>query len=60
MRRPYIEFMKDGRSLCQYTMQGTFPGELKATRELLASENDCKVSDIDVFLRSTEGDRRLS
>lgn len=28
-----------GRELCAYTLRGTFPGELDATREQLAAEN---------------------
>lgn len=51
MKEPHIEFTKDGVMLCQYTVRGTFPGELEATRELLAEENGCRPEDIEVHVR---------
>lgn len=34
----WIEFLYNDHVLCSYTVRGTFPGELQATKELLAAE----------------------
>ena len=52
MRGPWISFEKSGEVLCEYTVKGTFPGELSATAELLAYEYGCSTEDIDIFLKS--------
>ena len=39
-------FYLNNIELCSYTMDGTFAGEEEATKELLASENNCKIEDI--------------
>ena len=36
-----------GRELCAYTLRGTFPGELKSTIELLASEKGIPAAQIE-------------
>ncbi len=41
-----------GRELCAYTIRGTFPGELEATRELLAHENGLQVDQISATIES--------
>lgn len=41
-----------GRELCAYTIRGTFPGELEATRELLAHENGLPVDQISATIES--------
>ncbi len=38
----------DGKCLGGYTVKGTFPGELEATKEIIAAENDIKTDDITV------------
>lgn len=40
----------DGRELCSYTVKDTFPGEMQATKELLAAENDLRSEEIVVKL----------
>ena len=40
--------LRSGRKLGGYTVKGTFSGELKATKELLAAENDLDPKDITV------------
>lgn len=39
-----------GKHLCRYTVEGTFSGEARATRELLANEKNIPIEDIDVKL----------
>lgn len=43
-------FRLNGKELCSYTIYGTFDGEEQATLELLAEENNCKISDITVTI----------
>lgn len=60
MRDQWIKFTApDGKELGAYTVRGTFPGEMKATRELLAAENGYQPEDIKVSLdpKSTKGRR---
>lgn len=44
-----IIFTLNGKELVRYDWENSFLGEGKATRELLASENNVKVDDIKVF-----------
>ena len=46
----YKVFYYEGKELCAYTLYGTFEGEEEATKELLASENDIAVEDIEVVI----------
>lgn len=39
-----------GRELCAYTVRGSFPGEAKATAELLAYENDLNPDQISITI----------
>ena len=48
MRSPWCEFWHEGELLCAYTVEGTFPGEMKATKELLAAEHGCSPEEITV------------
>lgn len=41
-------YAPDGKFLAGYTLQGTFVGEMQATKELLAAENGCRPEDIRV------------
>lgn len=41
-------YAQDGRFLFGYTLQGTFAGEMRTTKELLAAENGCCPEDIRV------------
>lgn len=51
MKEPWIVFYgPDQRELAAYTQRGTFPGELKATREMLAAENDLAPEEIRALL----------
>lgn len=45
-KRAWIVFRHNGKELCRYSVQGTAPGELKSTLELLAYENDIPESEI--------------
>lgn len=47
-REKWVMFYLNGRALGGYTVQGTFPGELEATKESLAAEYGCKPEDIEV------------
>lgn len=47
----WVVFKRGDRILAAYTIKGTFPGELRATKELLAAENRCRPEDIKVELR---------
>lgn len=48
MKCVWVNFYLGDRFLAGYTIEGTFAGEMKATMELLAYENNCKVEDITV------------
>lgn len=43
---PWVVFTLNGKELVSYTVRGTFPGELQATKESLAYENGVDVSQI--------------
>ena len=47
MKCVWVNFYLGDRFLAGYTLEGTF-AEMKATMELLAYENNCKVEDITV------------
>lgn len=54
-------FRLNGKELCAYTIYGTFDGEEQATLELLAEENNCKMSDIVVTIEEkTEAEKEIS
>ena len=38
MKEPWVVFYNEGKELASYTLRGTFPGEMEATLEMLASE----------------------
>ena len=46
----YKVFYYEGKELGAYTLYGTFKGEEEATKELLASENNIAVEDIEVAI----------
>ena len=46
MKELWAVFYLGDRELFSYTVRGTYDGELKETKELLAYENDCDVRDI--------------
>lgn len=43
---PWVVFTLNGKELAAYTVRGTFPGELQATKESLAAEKGVDVSQI--------------
>lgn len=45
-KEEYLVFTLNGKEIMAYTIYGTFPGEKKATMELLAYEHKCKEEDI--------------
>lgn len=51
MRELWVAFMRNDEELCAYTVKGTFPGELKATLELIAEENGCRPEEIFIKIR---------
>ena len=54
-------FRLNGKELCAYIIYGTFDGEEQATLELLAAENNCKISDITVTIEEkTEEEKEIS
>lgn len=40
MKQPWIEFIYNTKVIGAYTVEGTFYGELEATKELLAAEHN--------------------
>lgn len=53
MGKCWITFSLRGRELCSYTVEGTFPGEMEATKKLLAAYEGCSPEDITVQFEST-------
>lgn len=53
-----IIFTLNGKELVRYDWENSFLGEGKATRELLASENNVKVDDIKVFYQKRKEDTK--
>lgn len=51
MNARWIAFMYDGKEIFAYTIKGTFPGELQATKELLAAERGISTEEITVKLK---------
>ena len=47
----WIAFMYDGKEIFAYTIKGTFPGEMQATKELLAAERGISPEEITIKLR---------
>ena len=52
MNEPWKVFTLAGKEIASYTMRGTFHGEEKATKELLAYENGCQPEDIETRIES--------
>lgn len=50
MKEKWIVFYHGDRELCAYTAFGTVPGEIDATKELLAYENNIPQEDIRVVV----------
>lgn len=50
MNYNWIVFKVGDKELCRYSIKGTFMGELKATLELLAFENDINIDEIVIKL----------
>ena len=48
MLEEYLVFYHEGKELLAYTVQGSFAGELEATKELLAYENNIPYEKITV------------
>ena len=49
MREEYLVFYYKQKELAAYTLRGTFPGEMEATKELLAYENNIAADEIRVI-----------
>jgi hypothetical protein len=47
----WIAFMYDGKEIFAYTIKGTFPEEMQATKELLAAERGISPEEITIKLR---------
>ena len=45
-------FKLNNKELCAYTLYGTFEGEEQATKEFLAKENNCAITDIVVSIET--------
>ena len=52
MKELWITFYLNGRELCSYTATGIFPGEMEATKKLLATFEGCSPEDIMVLVES--------
>lgn len=50
IRNLWAVFYLGNKELCCYSVRGTYDGELKATKELLAHENQCEMRDIRVAI----------
>lgn len=46
MKEPWIVFYCQGKEVSAITVHGTFPGEIDATKELLAGEYGCDPGEI--------------
>lgn len=46
MKEPWIVFLYQGKEVCAITVHGTFPGEIDATKDLLAREYGYNREDI--------------
>ena len=46
MAEPWIVFLYQGKEVCAFTVHGTFPGEIDATKDLLAREYGYNREDI--------------
>lgn len=58
MREPWIVFYHGERELGAVTLRGSFPGEVQATKELLAGERGLRAEDIRVALETRTDGRR--
>lgn len=48
MKKPYISFEVDGKSICAISVRGIGEGEIKDTLELLAYEKNISPDDIKI------------
>ena len=49
---PWVVFTDPtGKELCAYTVEGTFAGEMRSTKKLLAAEHNIAVEDITVAIQ---------
>lgn len=48
MKKIWITFTLNGKEICAYSYNGTFLGELDATKELLAAEHNVPKDEIEV------------
>lgn len=46
MKYKFLEFWHKDKALCKISLDGLFGGEIKATKELLAQENNCEEDEI--------------
>ena len=60
MKEPYLVFYRGTEELAAYTLRGAFPGELEATVELLAYENDTPKEESRVVCETWEGEKELT
>lgn len=49
MKEEYLVFYYKQKELAAYTLRGTFPGEMEATKELLAYEKGITAAEIQVI-----------
>lgn len=56
MREEWVVFTdrNTGKELCSYTVRGTFPGELEATRAELAAENGLQEEQIETHIETRQ------
>ena len=54
MRKEWVVFTdkETGKELCNYTIRGTFPGELEATRAELAAEKGLQEEQIETHIET--------
>lgn len=50
----WLVFTLNGKELCSYTLEETFPGEKQDTIELLAYENGVQEKDIETHIEIRE------
>ncbi len=52
MKEPWIVFYFQGKEVCAITVHGVFPGEIWATKQQLAAENNCRPEEITIEIVS--------
>ena len=60
VKEKWLVFYHGEKELAAYTLLGTFPGELEATVELLAYENNIPKEDIRVVCETRRGGKKLT